>query len=82
MATVIINREIARQFTKGQTEIEVSSENVRAVIRELDELFPGVGEVLKTDMAVAIDGDIYQNVLLEPVGPNSEVAFIPAIEGG
>ena len=82
MATVIINREIARQFTNGQTEIEVSSENVRAVIRELDGLFPGVGEVLKTDMAVAIDGDIYQNVLLEPVGPNSEVAFIPAIEGG
>ena len=82
MATVIINREIARQFTNGQTEIEVSSENVRAVIRELDELFPGVGEVLKTDMAVAIVGDIYQNVLLDTVGPNSEVAFIPAIEGG
>ena len=82
MATVIIYREIARQFSNGQTEIDVSSENVRAVIRELDELFPGVGEVLKTDMAVAIDGDIYQNVLLEPVGPNSEVAFIPAIEGG
>ena len=82
MPTVIINREIARQFTNAQTDIEVSSENVRAVIRELDELFPGVGEVLKTHMAVAIDGDIYQNVLLEPVGPNSEVAFIPAIEGG
>tara|TARA_B100000676_G_scaffold311676_1_gene382481 strand:- start:3770 stop:4018 length:249 start_codon:yes stop_codon:yes gene_type:complete len=82
MAIVIINREIARQFTNGQTEIAVSSDNVRAVIRELDGRFPGLGEVLKTDMAVAIDGDIYQNVLLEPVGPNSEVAFIPAIEGG
>tara|TARA_B100000686_G_C16297385_1_gene716695 strand:- start:272 stop:520 length:249 start_codon:yes stop_codon:yes gene_type:complete len=82
MAIVIINREIARQFTNGQTEIGVSSDNVRAVIRELDGRFPGLGEVLKTDMAVAIDGDIYQNVLLEPVGPNSEVAFIPAIEGG
>jgi hypothetical protein len=33
-------------------------------------------------MAVAIDGEIYQNVLLEMVGPDSEVAFIPAIEGG
>lgn len=82
MAIVIINREIARQFTNGQTEIAVSSDNVRAVIRELDGRFPGLGEVLITDMAVAIDGDIYQNVLLEPVGPNSEVAFIPAIEGG
>ena len=82
MANVIINREIARQYTDGQTEIEVTSDNIRAVIRELDARFPGVGQVLRTDMAVAIDGEIYQNVLLEPVGSDSEVAFIPAIEGG
>ena len=82
MANVIINREIARQYTDWQTEIEVTSDNIRAVIRELDERFPGVGQVLRTDMAVAIDGEIYQHVLLEPVGPDSEVAFIPAIEGG
>ena len=82
MANVIINREIARQYTDGQTEIEVTSDNIRAVMRELDARFPGVGQVLRTDMAVAIDGEIYQHVLLEPVGPDSEVAFIPAIEGG
>ena len=82
MANVIINREIARKFTGGVTEIKVLSDNIRAVIRELDDQFPGVGDVLRTDMAVAIDGEIYQDVLLEPVGPNSEVAFIPAIEGG
>ena len=82
MANVIINREIARQYTDGPTEIEVTSDNIRAVIRELDARFPGVGQVLRTDMAVAIDGEIYQHVLLEPVGSDSEVAFIPAIEGG
>ncbi|MEL0111083.1 MAG: MoaD/ThiS family protein [Rickettsiales bacterium] len=82
MATVILNREIARQFTDGATEIDVASDNIRAVIRELDARFPGVGAVLRHEMAVAIDGEIYQDVLLEPVGPNSEVAFIPAIEGG
>ena len=82
MGNVIINREIARQYTDGQTEIEVTSDNIRAVIRELDARFPGVGQVLRTDMAVAIDGEIYQHVLLEPVDPDSEVAFIPAIEGG
>ena len=43
MAIVIINREIARQFTNGQTEIAVSSDNVRAVIREMDGRFPGLG---------------------------------------
>ena len=36
MATVILNREIARQFTDGATEIDVASDNIRAVIRELD----------------------------------------------
>ena len=82
MAYVIINREIARQYTDGQTEFEVTSDNIRAVMQELDARFPGVGQVLRTDMAVAIDGEIYQHVLLEPVGPDSEVAFIPAIEGG
>ena len=82
MANVIINREIARQYTDGHTEIKVTSDNICAMIRELDARFPGVGQVLRTDMAVAIDGEIYQHVLLEQVGPNSEVAFIPAIEGG
>lgn len=82
MANVILNREIARQFTGGETEIKVLSDNIRAVIRELDERFPGVGAVLRQDMAVAIDGEIYQHILLEAVGPDSEVAFIPAIEGG
>ena len=28
MAKIIINREIARQYTDGQTEIEVTSENI------------------------------------------------------
>ena len=32
--------------------------------------------------AVVIDGAIHQNAWLEKVEPNSEVAFMPAIEGG
>ena len=56
---------------------------MRAVIRALDAKFPGIGEVLSgSSMAVAIDGDIIQDPLLEDVGPNSEVYFLPAIRGG
>jgi hypothetical protein len=33
-------------------------------------------------VAVAIDGEIYSDPLLEPVGPQSEVHFLPAISGG
>jgi hypothetical protein len=33
-------------------------------------------------MAVAIDGQIYQDPFLEPISPNSEVFFLPRIGGG
>ena len=33
-------------------------------------------------MAVAIDGQIYQDALLEPIGADSEVFILPQIAGG
>jgi hypothetical protein len=33
-------------------------------------------------VAVAIDGQIYQETLLEPIGPDSEVFILPQIAGG
>jgi molybdopterin converting factor small subunit len=33
-------------------------------------------------MAVAIDGEIYQSPLLEKIGAESEVHFLPPIGGG
>ncbi|MCG8545878.1 MAG: MoaD/ThiS family protein [Alphaproteobacteria bacterium] len=82
MAEVVLNREIARQYTGGETRIQVAEDSVRGLIRALDAQFPGLGAVLRTDMAVAIDGQIYQDADLEPVGPDAEVCFLPAIEGG
>ena len=82
MAEVVLNREIARQYTGGETRIQVAEDSVRGLIRALDAQFPGLGAVLRTDMAVAIDGRIYQDADLEPVGPDAEVCFLPAIEGG
>jgi hypothetical protein len=79
---VVLNREIARQFTAGEIRIDVTEGSVRGLIRELDARFPGLGDVLRDDMAVAIDGQIYQDADLETFGPDSEICFIPAIEGG
>jgi hypothetical protein len=33
-------------------------------------------------VAVAIDGQIFQDALLEPIGASSEVFLLPAIAGG
>ena len=56
---------------------------MRNVIRELDILYPGLGEAVRGPaFAVAIDGQIFQDTILEPVAPDSEVCFLPAIDGG
>ena len=82
MAEVLLYRDIARQFTGGKEKIQVEAKDVRALLRALDADFPGLGAVLKTAMAVALDGQIYHDALLEPIGPDSEICFLPAIEGG
>lgn len=82
MPQVLLNREIARKYTDGEVRLDVEGDNVRSLIRALDDRFPGLGVVLRTDMAVAIDGQIFQDASLEPVPADSEVCFLPAIEGG
>ena len=37
---------------------------------------------LEEGAAVAIDGQIYQDALFQPIGPNSEVFLLPQIAGG
>ena len=82
MTDVVLSREIARQFTGGETRIVVEAGTMRAIVRQLDEKFPGLKSILGEGMAVAIDGTIFQDFFLEEVGPDAEVCFQPAIEGG
>ncbi len=85
MPTVLIGRELARKFTDGEIKLVLSpnADTIRAVIRELDSLYPGLGGAVRgPGFAVAIDGQIYQDSLLEPVPEKSEVCFLPAIDGG
>ncbi len=82
MAEVLLYRDLAKQFTGGQEKLRVDAKDVRTLLRALDADFPGLGKVLQTDMAVAIDGQIYHDALLEPIGADSEICFLPAIEGG
>jgi len=82
MARVLLTRALAKLHAGGAVEHEVPGRTVRHLIRALDERFPGIAPQLQNGVAVAIDGVIHQNALLEEVGPDSEVAFMPAIEGG
>jgi len=82
MPHVVISGQLARRFTGGVAEFDVEADNFRRLIRELDRRFPGLGRQVEEGMAVAIDGEIWQDAYLAPLAPDSEVYLIPKIGGG
>ena len=82
MPRVVITGTAARRFIGGQTEVNVDANTVRRMIAELERRFPGLGHQIDEGMAVAIDGEIFQDAYLAPLNPNSEIYLIPKIGGG
>ena len=83
MARVVLTDSLSKKFTNGASEFEVTASSIRKLIRELDNLYPGLGAQVEGGfLSVAIDGEIHQDAFLEELQENSEVAFIPAIRGG
>ena len=52
------------------------------MIRELDARWPGLGEYVERRMAIAIDGEIFQDADGAVFRAWSEVCLIPKIGGG
>ena len=82
MPRIVIAGIGARRFTGGASEVEVEADTVRRMITELDRRFPGLGKQIDEGMAVAIDGEIYQDAYQARLKPDSEVVLIPKIGGG
>lgn len=79
---------LLKPLTAGEEIVEVNANNVRQVIEELESRFPGIREKLcdedelKPGLTVAVDGNVSSLGLLQKVGDDSEVHFLPAIGGG
>ena len=74
--------------TGGVKQVEVEARNVRQVIEQLDEMFPGIagrlmedGEI-RSNLAVDVDGEVARMGLMQRVAETSEIHFVPAIGGG
>jgi sulfur-carrier protein len=74
--------QAARRFTGGLTELEVEANTFRRMVLELDRRYPGLGRQIEESMAVAIDGEIFQDAYLAQLKPESEIVLIPKIGGG
>ena len=87
MVTVYVPTML-QSMTGGVKQVQVEAANVRQVINQLEEQFPGIkdrlmeGNQVRPNLSVAIDGEIARMGLLERVQENSEVHFVPAISGG
>jgi molybdopterin converting factor small subunit len=71
-----------RQFAGGVAEVDVEAANVRQLFARLGERYPALAPHLEQGLAVAIDGQIYQDALFQEIGPDSDVHILPQIAGG
>jgi molybdopterin converting factor small subunit len=69
-------------YTGGVCELEIDVGNVRQMFAALAERYPELRGHLEREVAVAIDGEIYQDALLQTITADSEVILIPKITGG
>jgi sulfur-carrier protein len=80
---------LLRDLTCGVETVHIDGgPSVRQVVDALELLHPGIkgrlceGDVLRPGLAVIVDGLVAPLGLGQPVGPHSEVHFLPAIGGG
>ena len=79
---------LMQKLTDGNHNVEVEGETVRQVVDALETRYPGFkgriveNDRIKTEIAVAIDGEVVTAGLRAKVGPDSEVHFLPALAGG
>ena len=66
----------------GHRELTAAGATVGQVVESLETLYPVIREKLTSSVSIAVDGEVTPLGLLEHVGPDSEIHFVPAIKGG
>jgi molybdopterin converting factor small subunit len=80
MATVHFTSDLAR-YTGGLETVALDAHRIHELKQSLARRFPGLGEQLDT-MAVAIDGEIYNDADYQRLEADTEVHFVPRMAGG
>jgi molybdopterin converting factor small subunit len=81
MARVVLVGNLAR-LTGGVAELQLSATSIKQLFQQLGERYPDITPHLNEGIAVAVDGQIYQDDLFQPIAPDSEVFLLPQIAGG
>lgn len=79
---------LIRNLTDGEESVTVEGANIREVINNLDNRYPGTkaklceGDRIRPGIGVYIDGVLTKVGMHERVEENTELHFLPAISGG
>ena len=80
---------LLRDLAKNQEKVKVKGESLRALIDNLDSLYPGIkkrlvtdDDILRTDISVLVNGEISYKGLRQKLNESDEVYFVPVIAGG
>ena len=87
MITVVIPA-LLESLCNGQRKLEVEATTLGETIRALDSECPGIYDRIVEDgrvrpqLAIAVNGEVYQMPLHEKLRPGTELTVVPAIGGG
>ena len=87
MALVFIP-SLMRQVTGGKDRVEVEGRNLREIVNNLEQEFPGMKDLLvsagdvRDGVALAVNGEPTEVGLMMDVPEGAEVQILPAIAGG
>lgn len=71
-----------QSYSGGQSAFEIEAATIGQVLAGLGAACPRLKPLLEKGVAVAVDGEIYRDSLLQPVRPDAEVFILPRLAGG
>lgn len=87
MAQVFLPYDL-RKFTGGKGQVEIAGATLGELVGNLEATYPGITEHiledgrLKPGLAAVVGHVATRQGLLQPLEPDTEVHFVPAISGG
>ena len=71
-----------RPAADGAESIEIDADNIRELMRKLEEQYPKLQPHINEGIAVSVDGTIYRDDWSQLLPPDAEIYLLPRIEGG
>lgn len=88
MAIAIIIPALLQPLCDGQRRVEVEGATLGEALRALDATCAGIYDHIveegrvRPQLAIAVNGEVYQMSLHERLAPGTELTIVPAIGGG